>query len=145
MTTRSPEVQVKRDPALPLHVMLPWPPKELSPNARVHFFTLARAKKRYRTTAYVAALEALRGQVLQHPGPFLVWLEFSPPAKSSVRARHDEDNLVARMKAGLDGVAEALRVDDKQFRLEGPRIVAAAGNGGVSIFITTAEGGQQTT
>ena len=32
--------------------------------------------------------------------------------------RHfDEDNLVARMKSGLDGIADALKIDDKYFKL----------------------------
>ena len=39
-----------RDAEGPIHrVTLPWPKRELSPNARVHHFVKARAVKAYRT------------------------------------------------------------------------------------------------
>jgi len=41
-----------------------------------------------------------------------VKITFYPPDK-----RHrDADNMIASMKAGFDGVADALKVDDKLFR-----------------------------
>ena len=36
---------------------------------------------------------------------------FIPPDKRS----YDRDNLVARMKSGIDGLADALRINDKRF------------------------------
>ena len=42
---------------------LPWPDKRLSPNARGHWSTLARAKKVAKQAAYYAALEAGIGRV----------------------------------------------------------------------------------
>ena len=33
------------------------------------------------------------------------------------RYRYDEDNLVARMKSGLDGIADLIKVDDHKFRI----------------------------
>lgn len=41
---------------------------------------------------------------------------FFPPDR---RAR-DEDNLIASMKSSLDGIAEALRVNDKNFHILEP-------------------------
>ena len=38
-------------------------------------------------------------------------MTFIPPDKRS----YDRDNLVARMKAGIDGLADALRINDKRF------------------------------
>jgi crossover junction endodeoxyribonuclease RusA len=42
-----------------------------------------------------------------------VSLDFRPPD----RRRRDLDNLLASMKAGLDGLADALGVDDSRWRL----------------------------
>lgn len=41
-------------------------------------------------------------------------LTFTPPT----RRRFDLDNLLARMKAGLDGLADVLGVDDSRWTLE---------------------------
>lgn len=41
-----------------------------------------------------------------------LWLDFVPPD----RRHRDDDNLVASFKAGRDGIAMALGIDDKRFR-----------------------------
>jgi crossover junction endodeoxyribonuclease RusA len=41
-------------------------------------------------------------------------LTFYPPS----RRQYDLDNCVAAMKSGLDGVADALQVNDHRFHLE---------------------------
>lgn len=89
-----------------------WPPPELSPNARSGTFHKgARAKAKYRADCYALTLAA--GLPTPPEGPIPVRVHFVPPS----RAGYDQDNLVARMKAGLDGLAQALRVDDNRFRL----------------------------
>lgn len=45
--------------------------------------------------------------------PLHVELVFRPPPDHRER---DRDNLLASMKAGLDGVASALQIDDSRFR-----------------------------
>jgi hypothetical protein len=103
---------------------LPWPDKKLSPNARQHWAQRSAAVKRARSQAYLLA----RGSMSQ-PGSgwdamlragegdqINVRLTFEPPA----RYRYDIDNLVARMKSSLDGIADAINVDDYNFRLERP-------------------------
>lgn len=95
-------------------VVFPWPPKELSPNARLHWSALARAKKAYRRACWALALEAgLPLQFNPQPPGVNVHLVFCPPDR---RAR-DEDNLVACMKAGLDGLADALKINDRAFKV----------------------------
>jgi len=42
-----------------------------------------------------------------------VWIIFYPPSK----ARRDLDGMLSSIKAGLDGIADALEVDDCRFRL----------------------------
>ena len=100
---------------LVLHV--PYPPAELSPNARVHYQRLARVKAKYRAECAWATKEALgklyaAWQRLELPAPPIpLRLDFHP---ATARTR-DDDNLVAAFKAGRDGLAEAIRVDDALF------------------------------
>ena len=90
-------------------VTLPWPPKELSPNATLHWAKKAKFKKSYRHDCWALCLEAK----LQAPkdGRVHMVITFYPPDK-----RHrDYDNMVASIKAGLDGMADALGVNDRLF------------------------------
>lgn len=89
----------------------PWPPRELSPNARVHYMALSRIKKKYRADCGMVAL--IYGQKVRGAGAFRVTLTFHPPD----RRRRDDDNLEASFKAGRDGIAEALRVDDHKWQV----------------------------
>lgn len=41
-------------------------------------------------------------------------IEFIPPN----RRNYDRDNLIAWIKSGLDGIADALSVNDRMFRLD---------------------------
>jgi len=88
---------------------LPWPPNKLSPNARLHWGELAKAKKAYRTACYVAVKE--QRKQLPPGSRFDIALSFVPPTRRS----YDRDNLTARMKSGLDGMADALGIDDSAF------------------------------
>ena len=90
-------------------IELPWPPKELSPNARVHWTKKAKAAKAYRAECYMLAKAA---GVKVPPGQRVaLMIEFIPPDR---RAR-DDDNCLASFKAGRDGIADALGVDDRRF------------------------------
>lgn len=93
-----------------IETFLPWPDKALSPNARVHWRKLAKAKKSAKDIAYYAVVDAgIHGLVT---GPVRVHYTFEPPA----RYRYDDDGLEARMKAARDGIALALGIDDHEFR-----------------------------
>ena len=89
-------------------VLLGWPPKALSPNARGHWATRSRAAKAYRYSCFMAA--KLAGLVAP-AGRLLLVIEFLPPN----RQRRDDDNLIAAFKSGRDGLADALGVDDCNF------------------------------
>lgn len=91
---------------------LPWPDKRLSPNARQHWAQIARAKKAAKRTAYYTALEAGLGKI--EATAIKVRLSFFPPDQ---RPR-DTDNMIASMKAALDGVSQAIGVDDSKWTLE---------------------------
>ena len=92
-------------------LILPWPPKALSPNARTHWRKKAPIAKSYKTACWALTNES--GIVLpQTAGRLALWLDFYPPDK-----RHrDDDNMIASFKHGRDGVALALGIDDKRFR-----------------------------
>ena len=90
---------------------LPWPPAALSPNARAHHMVLAKAKKRYRAVCALSAMK--QGARRIQADRLQVHLVFVPPTR---RAR-DEDNCLASMKAGLDGLADVLGVDDSRWRV----------------------------
>jgi crossover junction endodeoxyribonuclease RusA len=88
--------------------MLPWPPKVLSPNARVHWATKSKAAKAYRNICFLLCRQA----ALAVPaGRALLSLEFIPPDNR----RRDDDNCIASFKSGRDGIAEALGIDDSNF------------------------------
>jgi len=89
-------------------VLLGWPPKVLSPNARTHWAARSRAAKAYRYSCFMAA--KLAGLVAP-AGRILLQLEFLPPTAR----RRDDDNLLASFKAGRDGLADALGIDDSLF------------------------------
>lgn len=91
-------------------VVLPWPPKELSPNSVLHWAKKSKKKKEYRTACWALTLEA---KLKASKGDEKIDLEitFCPPDK-----RHrDADNMIASIKSGLDGVADALNVNDRRF------------------------------
>lgn len=90
-------------------IRLDWPPQQCSPNARGHWSSLAKAKAAYRADCAWLAKQA--GE--QHDGPLLVSVTFRPPDKR----RRDLDNALAAIKAGLDGVADAIGVDDRHWAL----------------------------
>ena len=91
-------------------VVLPWPSKELSPNATLHWAKKSKKKKEYRTACWALALEA-KLEAPQGEERFPIEITFYPPDK-----RHrDADNMVAAIKSGLDGVADALKVNDRRF------------------------------
>jgi crossover junction endodeoxyribonuclease RusA len=94
-------------------VLLPWPPKELSPNARVNWRKLRGPQspgERYKQTAWALCKEA-RLTVAPGDGWISLFITFSPPD----RRRRDIDNMLASLKSGLDGIALALGVDDQRF------------------------------
>ena len=95
----------------PLHLVLPWPVKGLSPNARSHWAKTARDKRRYREACAWSAKS--QGASKLDAQRLHVALQFVPPDR---RAR-DLDNMLAAMKSGLDGLADVLGVDDSRWTI----------------------------
>ena len=97
-----------------IEVVLGWPPTDLSPNARKHWAVVAKAKKQYRKDCYSVSKEQLKKykkETENIPERLVLEMTFIPPDRRS----YDRDNLVARMKSGIDGLADALKINDKRF------------------------------
>lgn len=107
------------DIALPdglCRVVIPFPPAILSPNARAHHFAVARTKRKYRSDCAILARAA--GMCIpegaENGAPIAVRIDFFPPN----RARRDDDNMIAALKSGRDGIADAMHCDDARWRTE---------------------------
>lgn len=94
-------------------IELPWPQKVLSPNVSVHWAVLAKAKKLYSQECFWFTVGAIPkgGRPVFFGGKIRVNIVFHPPS----RRKYDRDNLISRLKAGQDGIARALKVDDSRF------------------------------
>lgn len=115
-----------------IELMLGWPPSDLSPNKRLHWSKVAKVKAAYREACWALTLEQYRIRTERVPtGNLHLVLEFVPPDRRS----YDRDNLVARMKSGLDGVADALKINDKQFTTLTARVDAGQIGGFVRVQI----------
>ena len=91
-------------------IVLPWPPRQLSPNARVHWSTRAKWAKAYRADCWALAKKA-GVTAPATDGRLHLWIDFYPPD----RRHRDDDNMIAAFKSGRDGIADALGIDDKRF------------------------------
>lgn len=110
------------------HILLPWPPRVVHPNHRGHWSPKARATKRMRQDAAWAA----KSSGLTAPdGPLHVALTFYPPDKR----RRDLDGCISACKAYLDGLADALGVDDSRFTLSARIASVCAHEGEVKIEV----------
>lgn len=113
---------------------LPWPDRRLSPNARENWRTTARLKRAFRARCRVIGEQVGLGYLRGSENAVSVHLTFFPPDR---RAR-DWDNMLAAMKSGLDGVADAMGVDDSKWRVAFE--VAEPEKGGV-VLVQVSEGG----
>jgi len=96
-------------------VTMPWPTKNLSPNARPHWATLSREKAQYRSSWRMLSFAAGAmgyGKMWPMHERRNVHFEFYPPN----RRPRDDANIMASIKSGVDGMADALGVDDRFFR-----------------------------
>jgi len=100
-------------------ITFPWYPKELSPNSSKHYLNKAQFKKRYRLECYYHTKAAMVDYPVRDDYKALQITFYKP------NNRHmDLDNMLASIKSGLDGMADALGVNDKCFK----RIVIEVAN-----------------
>lgn len=89
-----------------VELVLPFPPRELSPNARAGQWDKIKAVKDYR---YACKVEALKVRNVAPAGSFPLAVPVQAHITFVVRTNRsrDEDNLMASMKAGIDGIVDA--------------------------------------
>jgi hypothetical protein len=97
----------------PLRIDLSWPAHELSPNARVHPMVLHRFKRAAKNEAGWATKIAKPFRWHPQGETVAVHLIAHPP---KAWRTGDDDNLVARVKAHLDGIAAVLGINDRLFQ-----------------------------
>lgn len=123
------------DDALPdrtLRVTLPLPLRELSPNSRCHWARKAAAKKKYRSWAAAAAWAAKGSWAVRES----VRLKIVLYARDR-RSKWDRDNLIAAMKAAIDGLADAgIVYDDRGVSLDDPEIVFGDKDARMELVVT---------
>ncbi len=91
-------------------VVIPWPSRDLSPNSRKHWARRAKAAKAYRATSHWLCRERGVGKM---SGALMVSITFHPPDAR----RRDIDNMLASIKSGLDGISDAVGVDDSSWEI----------------------------
>ena len=92
-------------------IVLPWPDRALHPNARTHWAKRAKLAKGQRGLAKVRAYVAGWHRVEWPEGRLHVWIDGYPQD----RRRRDADGLLSSLKSALDGIADAMGVDDMRF------------------------------
>lgn len=94
-------------------VRLPFPPSALMPNAKNgrHWATHQKAKVQARNDGHYAARAAM-GDWKPQAGNIPVSIVFLQPDAR----RRDADGLLGAAKHYLDGIAQAIGVDDQSFR-----------------------------
>lgn len=96
-------------------IRLPWPDPKLMPNRKngTKWVSTSRIKTEQREAAYLCTLAALKTTSdKEWEGNIPLSIVYMPPDK-----RHrDLDNLLAASKALIDGMAQAMGIDDKRFR-----------------------------
>lgn len=98
-------------------IRLPWPQRALWQNSRVHWSKRAKATAVARQDAFFAALDAGLKQMPTGEGwGHLISFDFCPPD----RRKRDLQNMPATMKPAIDGIADALKVDDASFTVIWP-------------------------
>lgn len=106
-----------------MQVTLPWPNRNLHPNARVHWSKRARSARIAREQAGWEAVQA--GFEPMDAAALAVTLTFTPPD----RRPRDQDGMLSNCKSYLDGIADVLGVDDSKWsislRREPPRAPGA--------------------
>lgn len=121
-------------------VTIPMTPSPaLSPNCRVHWATKARAVAKLRETARIATLATIPATdraAFASASAIGYRLRVSwEPGRRGIR---DEDNLLASCKSALDGVADALDIDDARMHVRGIEIDRKS-RAGVTVFTLEVE------
>lgn len=90
-------------------ITLIWPPASLSGHAKGHWRSKSVIVAKHREWAHSATLAA-KCATLPETGDIRILFRFIPPDN-----RGDRTNYPNRLKPAIDGIAQALGVNDKRF------------------------------
>jgi crossover junction endodeoxyribonuclease RusA len=107
-------------------IVLPWPDGKLTPHAKGHWRPKAAATKEARNMAWAKAMEKPAIQTIPNA---VIFVEYYPKAR-----RGDVHNMHGRMKAYIDGIADAMGCDDRKFKVEFPSVWAGTDPRGKVVF-----------
>lgn len=116
-------------------VRLPWPEPALWQNRRVHWRVRAKAVKSARLGAWAIACD--QGLFTSGIKSARLVFSFYPPD----RRKRDLQNMPATMKAAIDGIADALGVDDHGFKVAWPEAFGEPTPGGL-VVVKISEAGK---
>ena len=94
-----------------VRIELPFPPSDLTPHAKGHWKPKAAATKRYRhLCAKEAMAQGLRGMSAER---VRARITIHRP-----NLRRDYQNCISCFKAGVDGIADVIGIDDRYWQIE---------------------------
>lgn len=111
-------------------IKLPFPPASLSGHAKGHWRAKSGPTAKHRAWARLATLAA--APAVPAKGDISIHIRFVPPDR-----RGDRTNFANRMKPYLDGIADALGVNDARF-LPSYEFCAPEKPGRVEVFLEAA-------
>jgi crossover junction endodeoxyribonuclease RusA len=137
-SVRGARKQIQAQRARGFTLTLSFPASELMQNRHDgrHWSYAAGEKADARREGYLQALACMTEAGYEPPptGCYRVLMVFSPPD----RRKRDLANLHASMKWAIDGIAQAMGVDDSQFIEETQRWGAPSSNGHVTVTLQEA-------
>ncbi len=107
-------------------IVLPWPDAKLTPHAKGHWRPKAQATKDARNLAWAKAMEKPAVQTIPDA---VIFVEYWPK-----RRQGDVHNMHGRMKAYIDGIADAMGCDDRLFKVDFPSVWAGTDPRGKVVF-----------
>lgn len=120
-----------------IQIELPFPAKILWPNGRGHHMAKHREFQKHKDWAHHATLASFCGRWPTYglfTGDYRLLFTVYPKTRHDI----DEDNATAAMKAYQDGIAAAMKIDDKHFKNNRIQFAEPVKNGRVTICVEAA-------
>ncbi|MHB9879114.1 hypothetical protein ACSMXM_05570 [Pacificimonas sp. ICDLI1SI03] len=108
-------------------ILLPWPPRELSPNSRKDRRWTTDIRTKFKSDCYLATKAA--NPSVHDDGPIALDITFRPPDNR----KRDRDNMLSSTKYGLDSMAAAMGIDDSLFEPITIRLGSKVNGGAVEV------------
>lgn len=93
-----------------MKIQYPWFPRELNPNWSGHYMQKAKYKSMYREICKLQTMDAMISQKNEGDYTEMIFTFYKPNKRHS-----DLDNMLSSSKALVDGLCDALGMNDKMF------------------------------